>query len=254
MKKIFNSRATFRAPRSVLRASVFATALATQAFAADAILFTPAIYQIGEVNQGDVKHFVLKGANVSGKEIKLETVMGQGIGMSNFKYPTSIQPKNAVVIEFDMDFSGMEGPVSPTVVLVGTDGKPYTAALEGNVKAPVFFSEKMFDAGFYTAGESREWSFYVWETDKKARPDLTLADESAKDFTIKTKNVKVKVDENGKVSEGGKIPALKITLSTKGLSREGWELKQQSIRKIVTFKSKKYPKATPEVLVIGYWK
>ncbi len=233
---------------------VAATALASAAFAVDPVVFTPAVYQIGEVNQGDVKHFVLKGANVSGKTINLETVMCQGTGCSNFKYPTAIANNSPLIVEFDLDFSEMEGPVSPTVVLVGTDGKPYTAALAGTVKAPVFFSEKMFDAGYYAAGESREWSFYVWETDKKARPDLALSEESAKDFSIKTKNVKVKVDENGKVTEGGKIPALKITLSTKGLSREGWELKQQSIRKIVTFKSKRFPKATPEVLVIGYWK
>lgn len=247
MKKFFNTRA-------IIGASIFASALATAAFAIDPVVFTPAVYPIGEVNQGDVKHFVLKGANVSGKEIKLENVMCQGNGCSNFKFPASIANKGPVVVEFDMDFSEMEGPISPTVVLVGTDGKPYTAAMEGTVKAPFFFSEKMFDAGYYTAGEKREWSFYVWETDKKARPDLTLSDEAAKDFSIKTKNVKVKVDENGKVTEGGKILALKITLTTKGLSREGWEQKQQSIRKFVGFKSKKYPKATPEVLVVGFWK
>lgn len=247
MKKFFNTRA-------IIGASIFASALAAQAFAIDPVVFTPAVYPIGEVSQGDVKHFVLKGANVSGKEIKLENVMCQGNGCSNFKFPASIANKGPVVVEFDMDFSEMEGPISPTVVQVGTDGKPYTAAMEGTVKAPFFFSEKMFDAGYYTADEKREWSFYVWETDKKARPDLTLSDEAAKDFSIKTKNVKVKVDENGKVSEGGKIPALKITLTTKGLSREGWEQKQQSIRKFVGFKSKKYPKATPEVLVVGFWK
>lgn len=247
MKKFFNTRA-------IIGASIFASALAAQTFAVDPIIFTPAVYQIGEVNQGDVKHFVMKGANVSGKEIKLENVMCQGNGCSNFKYPAAIANKGPVVIEFDMDFSEMEGPVNPTVVLVGTDGTPYVAPMEGSVKAPFFFGEKMFDAGYYAPGEKREWSFYVWETDKKARPDLTLSEESAKDFSIKTKNVKVKVDENGKVTEGGKIPALKISLSTKGLTREGWELKQQSIRKFVGFKSKKYPKATPEVLVVGFWK
>lgn len=233
---------------------VAATALSVQSLAADPITFVPAVYPIGEVNQGDVRHFVLKGANVSGKEIQLENVMCQGNGCSNFKYPTAIAKNGVVNIEFDLDFSEMEGPVSPTVVLVGTDGKPYVAAMEGTVKAPFFFNEKMFDAGYYTAGEKREWSFYVWESDRKAVPDLTLSDEASKDFSIKTKNVKVRVDENGKVTEGGKIPALKITLSTKGLSREGWELKQQSIRKFVGFKSKKYPRSTPEVLVVGFWK
>lgn len=228
--------------------------LASTAFAEDAIRFVPDPYPIGYADQGDVKHIVIKGANVSNKEIVLENVIGQGIGMSNFKFPTKIAPNAAVTVEFDMDFAGMDGQINPVVVMVATDGKPYTATLDGFVKAPIFFGEKLFDAGYYKAGEKREWTFYVWETDKKDRPDLSLSDEAAKEFSIKTKNVMVKVDENGKVTEGGKIPAQKITLSTKGLTRSGWELKQKSIRKIVGFKSKKHPKATPEVLVIGYWK
>lgn len=219
----------------------------------DAIRFVPEVYPIGYVEQGATKHIVLKGANVTDKEIVLENTFGQGLGMSNFKYPAKIAPNAPVTVEFDMDFAGMDGQINPVVVMVGTDGKPYTAKLDGIVVAPFFFGEKMFDAGFYKAGEKREWTFYVWETDKKERPDLSLSDEAAKEFSIKTKNVMVKVDENGKVTEGGKIPALKITLGTKGLSRTGWELKQKSIRKIVGFKSRKYPKATPEVLVIGYW-
>ena len=233
----------------------FAAALAvsSQAFAVDAILFVPETYPIGEVNQGDVKHIALKGANVSQKEITLENVMGQGVGMSNFKYPTKIAPGGAINIEFDMDFSGMEGPINALVVMVGTDGKPYTASLEGFVKTPVFFGEKMFDAGYYSKGEKREWTFYVWETDKKARPDITLDAASSKEFSIKKKNVMLNIDKLDEIKEGGKVPGIKVTLSTKGLKREGWELKQNSIRKVVSFKSKKFPKATPEVLVVGYW-
>ena len=149
--------------------------------------------------------------------------------------------------------SGMEGPINAMVVMVGTDGKPYTASLEGFVKTPLFFGEKMFDAGYYSKGEKREWTFYVWETDKKARPELSLDKASAKEFSIKTKPVMLDVEKLDQIKEGGKVPGLKVTLSTKGLKREGWELKQKSIRKVVSFKSKKYPKATPEVLVVGYW-
>ena len=223
------------------------------ALAEDPIRFVPDPYPIGYADQGDVKHIVIKGANVSDKEIVLENVIGQGIGMSNFKYPSKIAPNAAITIEFDMDFSGMDGKINPVVVLVGNDGKPYPATLDGFVKAPVFFGEKLFDAGFYKAGEKREWTFYVWETDKKARPDIALAPESAKQFSIKTKNVMLNVDKLDQIKEGGKVPGLKVTLSTNGLTREGWELKQKSIRKIVSFKSKKYPKATPEVLIVGYW-
>lgn len=225
------------------------------AFAADdAIRFVPETYPIGYVNQGDVKHIVLKGANISGKDINLENAFGQGIGMTNFKYPTKIAKNAPVKIEFDIDFSEMEGQINPVIVMVGTDGKPYTAKMDGFVVAPFFFSEKLFDAGYYAKGEKREWTFYVWATDKKGRPDLALDSASLREFSMKSKNVMLNVDKIDQVKEGGKVPGVKITLTTKGLLREGWELKQQSLRKIVAFKSKRFPRATPEVLIVGYWK
>ena len=228
--------------------------LATSALADDVIRFVPDPYPIGYADQGDVKHIVIKGANVTNKEITVENVIGQGVGMSNFKYPQKIAPNAAVTIEFDMDFAGMDGQINPVVVIIDNQGTPYTAQLDGYVKAPIFFGEKMFDAGYYAPNEKREWTFYVWGTDKKTRPDLTLDENAQKDFKLKTKNVMLNVDDIGKIKEGGKVPGLKVTLSTSGLSRVDWELKQKSIRKIVGFKSKKFPKATPEVLIVGYWK
>ena len=89
---------------------------------------------------------------------------------------------------------------------------------------------------------------------KTIRPDIALDAESAKQFSISTKPVMLNVDKLEQIKEGGKVPGIKVTLSTAGLTRTGWELKQKSIRKIVGFKSKKFPKATPEVLIVGYWK
>ncbi len=229
-------------------------ALAVPALADDVIRFVPDPYPIGYADQGDVRHIVIKGANVTAKEITLENVIGQGIGMSNFKYPTKIAPNAPVTIEFDMDFAGMDGQINPVVVMIDNQGTPYTAQLDGYVKAPIFFGEKMFDAGFYAPNEKREWTFYVWGTDKKTRPDLALDENAKKEFSIKTKNVMLNVDKMDQIKEGGKVPGLKVTLSTKGMTRTGWELKQKSLRKIVGFKSKKFPKATPEVLIVGYWK
>lgn len=228
--------------------------LTTSALADDVIRFVPDPYPIGYADQGDVKHIVIKGANVTDKEIILENVIGQGVGMSNFKYPQKIAPNSSVTIEFDMDFAGMDGQINPVVVIIDNQGTPYPAQLDGYVKNPIFFGEKMFDAGYYSPNEKREWTFYVWGSDKKERPDLTLDENAQKEFSIKTKNVMLNVDKVDQIKEGGKVPGLKVTLSTKGLSRTGWELKQKSLRKIVGFKSKKYPKATPEVLIVGYWK
>ena len=236
--------------------TVFATALAFSAtvMAEDIIRFVPDPYPIGYADQGDVRHIVIKGANITNKEIILETVMGQGIGMSNFKFPQKIAPNAPVTIEFDMDFAGMDGQINPVVVMVDNHGTPYAAQLDGYVKNPIFFGEKLFDAGYYAPNEKREWTFYVWGTDKKERPDLVLDENAAKEFKIKTKNVMLNVDKVDQIKEGGKVPGIKVTLSTAGLTRTGWELKQKSIRKIVGFKSKKFPKATPEVLIVGYWK
>ena len=242
---------TFKMIPTVLAA---AFALSTTAFADEAIRFVPENYPIGVLNQGDTKHIVLQGANLTDKEIVLENVFGQGNGMSNFKFPNKIPAKGTVKIEFDFNSAEMEGQIKPVVVLVDTTGKPYLANMDGIVKVPFFFGEKLFDAGYYAKGEKREWTFYVWGTDKKVRPDLTLAPESAKQFAMSAKPVMLNVDKLEQIKEGGKVPGLKITLSTKGLTREGWELKQQSIRKIVSFKSKKYPKATPDVLIVGFWK
>ncbi len=236
--------------------SLFVAALAfsATAMADDVIRFVPDPYPIGYADQGDVKHIVIKGANVTNKEITLENVIGQGIGMSNFKYPQKIAPNAPVTIEFDMDFSGMDGQINPVVVMIDNQGTPYAAQLDGYVKNPIFFGEKLFDAGYYAPNEKREWTFYVWGTDKKERPDLALDENAAKEFKIKIKNVMLNVDKVDQIKEGGKVPGIKVTLSTAGLTRTGWELKQKSIRKIVGFKSKKFPKATPEVLVVGYWK
>ena len=242
---------TFKIVSSVLAATL---ALTVTSFADEAIRFVPENYPIGVLNQGDTKHIVLQGANITDKEIVLENVFGQGTGMSNFKYPNKIPAKGTVKIEFDFNSAEMEGQIKPVVVLVDTTGKPYLANMDGIVKVPFIFGEKLFDTGYYAKGEKREWTFYVWSTDKKERPDLTLAPESAKQFSMSAKPVMLNVDKFDQIKEGGKVPGLKITLSTKGLSREGWELKKQSIRKIVSFKSKKYPKATPDVLIVGFWK
>ena len=180
--------------------------LVAPVLADDIIRFVPDPYPIGYADQGDVKHIVIKGANITNKEIVLETVMGQGIGMSNFKYPTKIAPNAAVTIEFDMDFAGMDGQINPVVVMIDNQGKSYAAQLDGYVKNPIFFGEKLFDTGYYAPNEKREWTFYVWGTDKKTCPDLALDENAQKEFKLKTKNVMLNVDDIGKIKEGGKVP------------------------------------------------
>lgn len=218
------------------------------------IRFVPESYSVGVIEQGDVRHIVLKGVNTTSKTIVLESVMSQNTGSSNFKHPSVIKPNETITIEFDLNTSYMEGAFNHSIVLVDTTGAFYTTTIEGDVQSPVFFSEKMFDAGYYKAREKREWTFYVWSTDKKTRPDIELDSIAAKSFSAMYKSVMLNIDKLDQIKEGGKVPALKVTLKTKGIPRDGIALKQKSLRHIVAFKSKAHPKATPEILIVGYWK
>ena len=112
------------------------------------IRFVPESYSVGVIEQGDVRHIVLKGVNTTSKTIVLESVMSQNTGSSNFKHPSVIKPNETITIEFDLNTSYMEGAFNHSIVLVDTTGAFYTTTIEGDVQSPVFFSEKMFDAGY----------------------------------------------------------------------------------------------------------
>ncbi|MCI5600770.1 MAG: DUF1573 domain-containing protein [Hallerella porci] len=223
------------------------------AFADDVIQFATDPYELGEIPQGETRHVKLGGANVSNRPIQIETVLCQGVGCSNFQYTKEAKPREPVNVEFDFSTANLEGKMANMVVIVDSDGKPHPITLQGTVVAPFIFSEKMFDAGYYSSGEKREWTFYVWSADQKTRPDLTLPQEFTKEFSVQIKNVSLNVKNFDAIQEGGKIPGQKITLKTAGLFRDP-KMKQKSLSKIVSFSSKLHPKATPEVLIIGYWK
>lgn len=236
------------------RISLFALFFLTGTLFADgALRFMPEPYELGEISQGDVRRVKMGGANVSSKTVKIESALCQGIGCSKFKFTETVGPREPFRVEFDFSTETMEGPFSNVVVLVGTDGTPYPATFQGVVAAPFVFGEKMFDAGFYKPGEKREWTFYVWNADRKTRPDLELSQKYSREFSATVQNVSLDVEKFDAVREGGKVPGQKITLRTKGLVRDS-AAPQKSLSKIVSFQSKKFPKATPDVLIVGYWK
>lgn len=220
-------------------------------FADGALRFVPEPYELGEISQGEVRHVRMSGANVSSKTVKIESALCQGIGCSGFRFTKTVGPRDPFSVEFDFSTETMEGPFSNVVVLVGTDGTPYPAAFQGVVSAPFVFSEKMFDAGYCKPGDKREWTFYVWSSDGKTRPDLKLS-ANTKEFSAEIRDVLLHVEKPDAVKEGGKVPGQRITLRATGLEKNSGS-SQKSLSKIVSFRSKKFPKATPDVLVIGYW-
>lgn len=232
--------------------SMILTLGAVAAFAAGNPKFTPEVYKFTGVNQGEVKHIVLQGKNL-GDAMKLETVMSQGTGGTNFKFPKEIAAGAAFTVEFDLNTEYMEGPVQENIILVEEGGKPYMTHVEGVVTPELMFSEKLLDAGYYKEGEKRAWEFYVWSPDGKTRPQIKLRDD-AKEFKALLKDVMLNVDKIDQVKEGGKVPGVKVSLATLGITREGMNPNQKSIRRIVGFESAKNKNAKTEVLIIGYWK
>lgn len=222
-------------------------------FAETSLQFMPDPYELGKIPQGEIRHVRLGGANKSSKAVEIETALCQGVGCSNFSFTQKIGPKDAFFVEFDFSTATMEGLIANQVVLVEKNGTPHAVTIQGEVNAPFLFSEKMFDLGYYSAGEQRKWTFYVWSEDLKTRPDLNLPKDLSGEFSVKISNVSLDVEKPDAVREGGKVPAQKIELSLKGLKKDP-NSKQKSVSRIVSFKSEKHPKATPEILLVGYWK
>lgn len=239
--------------RKFLTSFVSLILFAAPLFAETSLQFMPDPYELGEIPQGELRHVRLGGANKSSKTIEIEAALCQGVGCSNFSFTQKIGPKEAFFVEFDFSTATMEGLIANQVVLVEKDGTPHAVTVQGTVKAPFLFSEKMFDLGYYAAGEKRKWTFYVWCDDQKSRPDLALSEEFSQEFSARISDVSLNVEKPDAIREGGKVKAQKIELTLKGLKKDP-SSKQKSVSRIVSFKSKSHPKATPEILLVGYWK
>lgn len=232
---------------------VFLLFFCALALAKGNLTFESKDFRLGEINQGEIRHVILHGKNSGDALVRLETAMSQGTGGESYRFPKTISPGEAFTVEFDLNTEFMEGPIIHTVVLVDENGVAWSADLEGIVKPDLLFSEKILDAGYYSAGESREWIFYVWNSDGKTRPEIKLSAE-AKDFSAKISPVSLRTDKLDDIREGGKVPGVKVVLRTTGISRESSLFGKMSLRRIVGFENLKNPKAKSEVLIVGYWK
>lgn len=211
--------------------------------------FSPPVTVLDTLQQGESKHVVLQGKNTSSSPITLETVLSQNSGPENFKFPQKIAPGQTFQVEYTLPTAYIEGDYTHTIVLIEPNGTPHLTYVTGHVKAPIWFSEKIHDLGYYTPGATVQWTFYAWNPQQK-KLALTLSPESASEFTAQITPVQLHTESLDNIREGGKVPGLKITLKPKSLQKNAGK----SIRKLVSFQSKTFPQATPEVLVIGYWK
>jgi hypothetical protein len=226
---------------------------AISVYAEGKLAFSNEVYQIGKMKQGETRHIVLDAKNTGDVAVHLETAMTQGVGGSDFKFPKKIMPGESFKVEFNLSTAYAEGFITHTIVLVSTNGDAYTATLEGEVMQEFIFSEQLLDAGYYSPGEKREWVFYVWKPDS-SKPSLKLSKDASKDFKASFTPVMLNTEKLDDIREGGKTPGIKVTLSTKGISKANTLAGQKSLRRIVGFESATNANAHPEILVIGYWK
>jgi hypothetical protein len=211
-----------------------------------ALAFLP--LQLDTLQQGDPVSVTLSGRNL-GDTLRVEQVLSQNVGPFDFEAPKMILPKQDFVVRYKLGTAGLAGPFTHTIILVDEGGKPEVATVQGVVAEPLLTSQGILDMGYYAEGQAVSWSFYIYARNGKPF-DLSLAPGSAGEFSAQFAPVKLDTREFDKITEGGSSPGYKVTLSVKKLKREPYK----SIRRIVSFVSKTYPKATPEVMVTGYWK
>ena len=241
-------------PMKSIRTLLILALLALSAFAQKAPTPSPFVFEkevapLGTLQQGQKIRVALNGKNASKATVVLDNVISQNSGPEDFKFPKSIAPGQKFTIEYTLNTAYMDGPFTHNIVLIAPDGTPWLTYAEGTVNAPVWFSEKIFDLGYHVSGATTEWTFYAWNPAQKPL-ELQLAPESAKEFTATLTSVTLNTEKFDEIKEGGKTPGLKIVLKVKDLGPNTGK----SIRKIVTFTSPTFPQATPEILVIGYWK
>ncbi|MDR2732611.1 MAG: hypothetical protein LBB36_05275 [Fibromonadaceae bacterium] len=205
---------------------------------------------LGVLEQGIKRNVEIKGKNISSQTVELESVFDQMTGGENFIYPKKITPGQNFKISFTLNTAYMEGSFLHNIVLVDTNGVAWTTSVQGAVENPIVFNERILDLGYYKKGVKKNWVFYVWNPDNKPLK-LKLAPHSQKEFKAEFSNVKLDVRDFENIKENGTTPGIKVTLSVVNL--ESPKNAQKSIRKIVSFICEDFPRATPELLVTGYW-
>jgi hypothetical protein len=213
-----------------------------------ALAFLP--LQLDTLQQGDTVSVALSGRNL-GDTLRIEQALSQNVGPFAFEFPRVILPKQDFEVRYKLGTAGMSGPFAHSIVLVPPRGQgaPEVATVHGVVAEPLLTSQGILDMGYYSEGQAVSWNFYVYARNGKPF-DLALAPESAGEFSAQFKAVKLDTRDFDHITENGSTPGYKVTLSVKKIKRDPYK----SIRRIVSFVSKTYPKATPEVMVAGYWK
>jgi len=215
--------------------------------------FTPEPFQLGKIDQGTSRHVVLQGKNTSKTAVQLESVMSQNVGSAQFQFPTQIAPGAKFQIEFDFHSANLDGPFTHQIILIQKGGAPLVTTIEGNIEAPIRFNQAMLDAGYVSPGTIHQWNLYAWSpTGKKF--DLALDSISSTRYSLVSTPVMLNIEDPDNIREGGKVPGLKLTLNATNFGPGPSDPRYKSIREIVGLHSTTWPLATPELLVIGFWK
>lgn len=222
------------------------TLAALQIMAAD-IQWNP--LELGVIPQGEARQVLLQGRNLSAQPLQIDQVLSQNVGPKDFEFPKVVAPGASFQVRYTLDSKYQQGRFSHRILLVDKQGQNSITEVNGEVRAPLLFSQGIIDIG-YQPGGMQTFILYAWSLDRKAL-HLELSKDSQKEFSLKSTPVLLDVSDPSKVREGGGVPSLKLELTLKSLNRQA---NRQSIRKLVDFVSQEFPNATPEILLIGYWK
>lgn len=235
----------------MIRYVLFFAFLWTSAFSAESLQFEP--LHLGVISQGDPVPVLLQGKSLLTKPLEIEQVLSQNVGPKDFEFATVLQPGRTFQVRYQLDTRGMQGAFSHRIILVEKNGTPHVAEVSGVVEAPILFSKGILDVGYQPDVKSQEWIVYAWAKNGKAL-QLELEKSLQGEYSLTTQIVQLDVRNVEKIKEGGTTPGLKLVLKPLKMSQAPEGKNGKSIRKSVDFVSPQFPKATPELLLIGYWK
>lgn len=235
----------------MIRFALLLSILWTSVFAAESLQFEP--LHLGVISQGEQVPVMLQGKSLLIKPMEVEQIISQNVGPKDFEFAKLLPPDASFQIRYQLDTRGMQGAFSHRIILIEKGGTPHVAEVSGIVEAPILFSKGMLDVGYQPDVNNQEWVVYAWAKNGKAL-QLELEKSLQGEFSLATQAVKLDVRNVEQIKEGGSTPGLKIVLKPLKMNQTPEGKKGKSIRKLVDFVSPQFPKATPELLLIGYWK
>ena len=203
--------------------------------------------------QGEIKEFKFTGKNLSKDMITIEQVIAQGIGPQNIVHPKQVLPGASFDWSFKYNSSYLKGKTKENLTFIIGDEELYSVEIKGEVTMPVLLYPMQIDVGYLEGNDLTKEIFALSSNPTNEKISLR---KKYPGVEISFTPTKISQKEDQLVEDPNGQPGFKITLKLDGkeLIKSVDQKKRKSLSQLVEFQSSNFPKATPEIQLIGYKK